>query len=236
MRTNDALSKGRLLASPGHPTWAGPLQTGTFPIGLDHRRDGLAHVPASWLRTNQPGPLLLMLHGAGGSAAHVLPMVQEDAESHGVLVLAPDARDATWDVIRGGFGPDVAFIDLALSQAFTTYAIDPDRIAIGGFSDGASYALSLGLSNGDLFSDVLAFSPGFAAPAEVDGTPRIFLSHGRADEVLPIERCGRRLARELQRASYDLDYCEFAGGHVVPPNLVKAAFARFMGQEPRATR
>jgi predicted esterase len=177
-----------------------------------------------------------MLHGAGGSATQVLPMVRDAAERHGVLVLAPDARDATWDVIRGGYGPDVAFVDLALGQVFATYAIDPGRIAVGGFSDGASYALSLGLGNGGLLGHVLAFSPGFAAPAEVHGTPRIFLSHGRADKVLPIERCGRRLARELRRAGYDLDYREFAGGHLMPPDLVEAAFARFMGQEDRATR
>ncbi len=139
-------------------------------------------------------------------------------------------------MIRGGYGPDAAFVDLALGQVFATYAVDPHRIAVGRFSDGASYALSLGLGNGGLFSDVLAFSPGFAAPAEVHGSPRIFLSHGRADEVLPIERCGRRLARELRRAGYDLDSREFAGGHVVPPDLVEAAFGRFMGGEDRAAR
>ncbi len=236
MPTDNAALRGRLLARPARPNWAGPLRVGPIPIGLGHRRDGLVHVPASWSRTNQPGPLLLMLHGAGGSATQVLPMVRDAAERHGVLVLAPDARDATWDVIRGGYGPDVAFVDLALGQVFATYAIDPGRIAVGGFSDGASYALSLGLGNGGLLGHVLAFSPGFAAPAEVHGTPRIFLSHGRADKVLPIERCGRRLARELRRAGYDLDYREFAGGHLMPPDLVEAAFARFMGQEDRATR
>ncbi len=232
MPTDDTSSQGLLLARPGRPDWAGPLPAGTVPIGLGHRRDGLVHVPASWPRS-VPGPLLLMLHGAGGSAAQVLPIVREAAESHGVLVVAPDARDATWDVIRGGYGPDVAFVDLALSQAFATYAVDPGRIAVGGFSDGASYALSLGLGNGELFGDVLAFSPGFAAPAEVRGAPRVFLSHGRADEVLPIERCGRRLARMLRQAGYDLDYREFAGGHVVPSEMVEAAFARFMGRAAR---
>jgi hypothetical protein len=40
----------------------------------------------------------------------------------------------------------------------------------------------------------------------------------------------------LQRAGYDLDYCEFEGGHVVPLDIVNAAFERFMGREHRATR
>ena len=33
-----------------------------------------------------------------------------------------------------------------------------------GFSDGASYALSLGAANGDLFTHIAAFSPGFMRP------------------------------------------------------------------------
>jgi predicted esterase len=88
----------------------------------------------------------------------------------------------------------------------SSYAIDPARVAIGGFSDGASYALSLGLTNGDLFSHVLAFSPGFMAPAGQEGSPRIFVSHGTRDAVLPIDRCSRRIVPTLRRAGYDVAY------------------------------
>ena len=77
---------------------------------------------------------------------------------------------------------------------------------------------------------------GFAAPVAAQGSPRIFLSHGREDEVLPIKRCGRHLARALGQAGYDLDYREFAGGHVVPPDLVNAAFARFLGADEGSAR
>jgi predicted esterase len=41
-----------------------------------------------------------------------------------------------------------------LSFVFDAYPVDPERIAVSGFSDGASYALSLGLINGTLFSQV----------------------------------------------------------------------------------
>lgn len=229
---SDEALEGMLLARPTGVADTKAPPVGTFPIGLGHARDGLMFVPASWAR-DEPGPFLLMLHGAGGSAAQALALVQGAAESHGVLVFAPDSRGRTWDVIRGGYGPDVSFIDLALGQAFATFAVDPGRIAVGGFSDGASYALCLGLGNGDLFGNVLAFSPGFAAPAQIQGTPRVFLSHGREDTVLPIDRCGRRVARSLEEAGYDLDYHEFTGGHVVPPDLLDAAFARFLGGEER---
>jgi predicted esterase len=58
--------------------------------------------------------------------------------------------------------------------------------------------------------------------------PRIFISHGNKDEVLPGERCGRRLARELTAAHYDVDYREFAGGHIVPPEMADAAVNRVL--------
>jgi predicted esterase len=104
-----------------------------------------------------------------------------------------------------------------LAWTFSSYAIDPARVAIGGFSDGASYALSLGFTDGDLFPHVLAFSPGFAAPARRVGSPRIFVSHGTRDAVLPIDRCSRRIVPTLQRTGYDVAYRKFDGGHAVPP-------------------
>jgi predicted esterase len=174
-----------------------------------------------------------MLHGAGGTASQVLPLVQEAADRHGILVLAPDSRDrGSWDVIRNGaYGPDVAFLDAALADLFARCRVRPDRIAIGGFSDGASYALSLALINGGFFRAALAFSPGFAAPTTTADPPEIFISHGTRDEVLPIDPCGRRLARVLTEVGYRVTYREFDGGHVVPPAMVDAAFATFLDEE-----
>ena len=79
----------------------------------------------------------------------------------GVAILAPNSRDTTWDAFTDSFGPDVEFLNRALERVFETVAIDPARIAVGGFSDGATYAIALGLINGELFKRVAAFSPGF---------------------------------------------------------------------------
>lgn len=208
-------------------------ETGTIPLGLGAVRDGLVFVPPT-AEQDRPLPLLVMLHGAGASAADVMPMVAACAAHHSVLVLAPDSRGRSWDVILREYGPDVVFLDRALDRLSRGHAVDPGRVAIGGFSDGASYALSLGLINGALFSDILAFSPGFAAPTRTEDRPRIFLSHGREDPVLPIDHCGRRAARQLARSGYDVDYHEFSGGHVVPTAMVEAAFRRFVGRTSQA--
>jgi phospholipase/carboxylesterase len=130
--------------------------------------------------------------------------------------------------VRRRYGPNLALIDRALEQTFSRYAVAPERVAIGGFSDGASYALSIGVTNGELFSHILAFSPGFAAPVETHGSPRIFVSHGVGDRVLPIDACSRRLVPALQKAGYDVDYREFDGGHTMPLDVIVPAIERFL--------
>ncbi|HWT24671.1 MAG TPA: alpha/beta hydrolase-fold protein, partial [Solirubrobacteraceae bacterium] len=143
----------------------------------------------------------------------------------GALLLAPDSRGRTWDVIEGGFGPDVATLDEALAAIYAEWPVDPCRTVLSGFSDGASYALSLGLANGDRFSHLAAFSPGFMAPGARHGRPPVFVSHGRADPVLPIDRCSRRIVPRLRSAGHLVCYREFDGGHGVPPAIARDALA-----------
>ena len=113
--------------------------------------------------------------------------------------------------------------------------LDTRRLAITGFSDGASYALSLVITNGDLFTRIIAFSPGFMAPATRRGKPRVFVSHGTRDRVLPIERCSRRVVPQLDHAGYRVWYREFEGGHVVPPEIGHRTvrwFVAYRGGDP----
>ena len=216
---------GRLTARPQPPDRDGDAPAGTRPLGLGQDRDGLVHVPPTY-RPDRPAPLLVILHGAGGDARQVLPMARPAADDLGILVVAPESRGRTWDVIRGGYGPDVRFLDRALAAVFARYSVDPARVAIAGFSDGASYALSLGLANGDLFGRVLAFSPGFVAAGPRHGRPRVFVSHGVRDEVLPIDDTSRDLVPGLRRDGYEVEYREFDGGHVVPPGIAREAIGR----------
>ena len=167
--------------------------------------------------------MLVLFHGAGASARAGVAVLSEGAGDHNGIVLAPQSAGSTWDVIERGFGPDVQRLDRALASVFATCPVDPSRVMFGGFSDGASYALSLGLDNGDLARHLVAFSPGFAAPAAPCGNPRILVTHGIDDAVLPIDRCSRRLVLRLRRAGYDVTVREFDGGHVVPPDMVRRA-------------
>jgi predicted esterase len=221
--TEPARGLARLSARPSAKP-SGTVAPGLSPLGLESPRDGLLFVPSGYTPA-KPLPLVLSLHGASGSAKGAMERARAQAEARGFLVLAVDSRDGTWDAIRSEFGPDVAFINRALQYTFDRYAVDPERIAVLGFSDGASYALGLGLPNGDLFRRIIAFSPGMIPSSETPdhGKPPVFLSHGTQDPILPIERTSRILVRGLKRDGYDVTFVEFEGVHTVPPQVLTQA-------------
>jgi phospholipase/carboxylesterase len=146
------------------------------------------------------------------------------ADDTGAVLLAPDSRATTWDAIGGGFGPDVEFIDRALRWVFERCDVNAARLVLSGFSDGATYALALGLANGDLFSHILAFSPGFLIPIDQQrGRPAVCISHGVKDSILPIDQCSRRIVPLLKQAGYSVRFEEFEGGHQMPAEVIKSA-------------
>ncbi len=216
--------QGRITARPPDRRPRTGLSAGLERLEPHGGVPGLLYVPAR-VRPELPVPLVLVLHGAGATAQHGLELLVGPADDAGLVLLAPSSQGRTWDLVLGGYGPDVAWIDRALAEVFQRLPVDPSRLAVGGFSDGASYAISLGLTNGDLFSHVLAFSPGYAAPARRRGRPRLFLSHGTRDRVLPIDACSRRLVPELRQAGYQVRYREFEGGHAVPAAIARDAVA-----------
>jgi len=215
-----------LRARPVPVTQAAPA--GLQPLKLGSKRDSYLYVPLQY-DPARPAPLVLLLHGAGGHAHHGLALLQHLADDKHMLLVAPASAGQTWDVIlHRSYGTDTALLDQALEQVFRHYAVDASHIAIGGFSDGASYALSLGLANGELFRHVIAFSPGFIAPVTPRGQPRIFISHGRHDNVLPIDPCSRRIVPQLQQAGYELAYHEFNGAHEIPGEIAQKAVDWFL--------
>ena len=220
---------GRLLSRPAAPSEHSepaqdPPEPGLHSLAAAGLPDHLLLVPAQAAR---PVPLGVWFHGAGGHASRSVQGVREVADASGALLLLPSSVGSTWDLLTGGLGRDTARLDAALDHVFARCPVG--RVAFAGFSDGASYALSLGLANGDLAEAVLAFSPGFVAPPGVVGRPRCWVAHGTADTVLPVDRCGRRVAALLGRQEYDVRYEEFDGPHVVRPDLLASSFAWWLG-------
>lgn len=216
----DGLLHAKPGAVPADAKW--PLAPGQYPLGMGDGRDGKLRVP------HGPGhgalPLIVMLHGAGGDADRALSRIAGIADA--ALVVAPESLGQTWDVLMGGYGPDVQRLDARLAALFADWPLDPARLVIAGFSDGASYALSLAVMNGGLFTHALGFSPGFVAPLSIsERRARMFVSHGEDDQILSITHCSRRFVPKLGRAGFDVEYVEFAGGHEVPEAIAERALA-----------
>ena len=209
-----------------------PAQTGSAGLQKLSNRNGLIYVPANH---SEPLPLLILLHKSGGSPKEWFAggeSLAPYAEKGRFIVLAPESPSPSWGTGPKTWGYDYVAINRGLEEAFARCAIDRNRIAIGGFSDGASYALSLGLANGDVFGYVVAFSPGFIVKAHARGRlgrnnevqiPLVYIAHGTADNVLPIASTSRIFASSLKKNGYTVEFHEFSGTHHLSRQVVDQA-------------
>ena len=173
--------QGRLTARPvtkgDKPETPPSIQT----LSVGNTRFGLISVPPGY-SPNWPAPLLVLLHGAGGEAKQAILAGGTIADETGLILLAPQSEGPTWDVIMGGYGSDVQRIDDALSEVFRRFAIDPHRVAIGGFSD----ALLCPVAGRDQWRPIPARRGLFARVRRLDhcrGSPTVLrlARHGRHD-------------------------------------------------------
>lgn len=209
--------------SPSKP----PLPPGINLLGIAEERDTVLYVPTD-LDLSAPVPMIVLFHGAGGSAERIMPFMKEHAERNRFLLLVPQSQFPTWDIAIAGNGPDLERLNLALAEVASRYPLDRERLAFAGFSDGGSYALSTGLSNGAIVTHIIAFSAGFMSVMMPEGEPRVFIAHGLQDEQLPTETSARPHVAKLQAAGYDVRFLEFNGNHSVQPPIVELAVEFFL--------
>jgi phospholipase/carboxylesterase len=208
----------------------------------------IAFLPES-IRAGQPTPVIVLLHGAGGNPKAFIPKFRSEAEKRGVVLLAVKSKGPSWDMIEAirkqqnsGRGNDpivpVTNIDEPriraavgkLSQCVTT---DAAHTALAGFSDGASYAMTIGPAHPDPYRTLLLFSPGFAIlTGDPDPTQRVFMSHGRKDSILPFGDRETNLVPGLKAAGMTLTFRPFDGDHLIPPDVMREAFDFFLSTAP----
>ncbi|MDL2283588.1 esterase [Oxalobacter sp. OttesenSCG-928-P03] len=217
---------GRMTFTITPPT-KDPLPPGLHSLGLAEERDTLLLVPEG-LEPSRPVPLFVMFHGASGSAEKVMPFVTDYAHKHKFIIMLPQSTYYTWDLTIGGHGPDLDRLGKALNIVSSHFAIDPEHFALAGFSDGASYALSTGLTNGDLISHIIVLSGGFMNVYMKTGKPRVFITHSPEDEQLNIKTSALKHHKELKELGYDIHFELFSGPHVIYPPVVEKAMAFFL--------
>jgi phospholipase/carboxylesterase len=208
-----------------------PPSPGRHALDPSDERSAVLVVPET-IDPTRPAPLMVLFHGGGGSAEKILPMMERHAFDRGFLLLAPQSLFPTWDLVIAGNGPDRERLETALSWVADRFLLDPGRLAFAGHSDGGSYALSLGLTNGDFVTHLIVSSAGFMSVHIQTGAPRVFISHGIADEQIPINRSARIHAASLREAGYEVTAIEYNGVHAYQPSVVALAVDFFLGPSP----
>jgi phospholipase/carboxylesterase len=225
------------------------VPTGYF----DFRNGVVGYIPPSI--AGKRAPLLVLLHGAGGEGVDMVERFKAEADRRGVILLAPKSGGVTWDTVLyfnpdyGSFAPiaklpptnppvafgaDIKRVDKALSMLLEHVAVEPERVGLLGFSDGATYALAIGPRNPRLFSTVIALSPGFAFPTMRKGRDqRIFLAHGTEDRVLRFIGSKRDIVPNLIRHGHKVTFVPFNGGHEVPADIAAQAIDYFLDKGQR---
>jgi phospholipase/carboxylesterase len=220
MRSIAALSIVALAALAGTTNSSanteGACSAGVHTLSLGSGRTALMRVTPRGDKERRA--LLLVLHGAHGSASDALTAFRGGWNAHGLVLVAPAARGSSWSVERGS-GEDLAAIGHALTQTYARCAIDARRVGIGGFADGATAALSLGMTNGRLFRAIIALSPGRVSKQTAVGRPRIFVAAPTGGGLVPT----------LRREGYAVAFRPFADGHDVSETLSRAAVRWFLG-------
>lgn len=198
-------------------------------LGLsDDGRDGTLFVPKSY----KPGtkmPLVIMLHGFSGWGDNQRRLF-DLAEELGFIVVAPESRDITWGKEAPGFDQDVRYIGAAFRHVGSLVDVDFDHVALGGQSDGAGYALTMGLAYGDTFNHLIVLAGGgLIEPIRRQGKPKIFIAQGVKDTTMPPDVSGRKNYK-LLKDDYDVTYREHAGGHATPAAITREAMLWFLGR------
>jgi predicted esterase len=102
-------------------------------------------------------PAIVALHdGTGPQAA--IAWWSAEAARHGYIVVAPEYRVAGQDKEYHYSSSEHAAVELALRDAKRRYAIDSDRVFLGGQLVGANMAWDFGLAHPDLLAGVVVVS------------------------------------------------------------------------------
>jgi poly(3-hydroxybutyrate) depolymerase len=198
---------------------AAPSATGVVP--LEHAESRALLLVPETLEPGRRYPLLTVLHGAGRQDELLARAYQSEPARRHALFLVPRSHHLTWDLLACDERPDLDFLDWAYAWIRRRYAVDPARQALIGYSDGASYALSVGLSNPRLFRAVMGWAAGFvvldvANLTEGDPKPAVLLEYGTHDELFPFEQVALPMRDNLERLGYRVEFRVDEGGRHWP--------------------
>jgi phospholipase/carboxylesterase len=163
--------------------------TGIFHVGGDKTNDrgGYSlYVPETY-DPERLRPLVMALHGGYSHGRDFIWMWLREARTRGFILLSPTSVDRTWSLMNIERDADPLMEHLKGVQS--RYNIDTSRILVTGMSDGATFALGLGLQESSPFSAIVPVSGVLAAKdLSYARGRRIYWVHGALDWMFPVNR------------------------------------------------
>ena len=153
------------------------------------------------------------------------------------LFLVVRSTAPTWDLLIGEERPDLDFLEHAYAEIYRRVRVDHARQALIGYSDGASYALSVGLSNPQLFRALMGWAAGFvaieneAAAPEVR-RPAVLVEYGTHDELFPFEQVAVPMREQLEAFGCAVTFRVDEGGRHWPSGTFQDEALDWFFSEP----
>jgi phospholipase/carboxylesterase len=182
--------------------------------------------------TGEPAGALVLFHGRGADEHDLFPLLDAldpQRRLHGYTPRGPLAlppAGAHWYVVpRVGFPDTETFDDsyALASEWLDALPFSPERIVLGGFSQGAVMSFALGLGRDRPNPAAIAAFSGFIPTVDgwepaLDDRPPVALGHGTFDEIIPVT-----FAREAHRLLGDDNvlYREYPLPHAIDPRFVE---------------
>jgi predicted esterase len=195
------------------PAWCGSGKTTTETIQFRAQsRKYQLFVPKS-LPSTGAVPLLVTLHGSGGSGAGMVEQWKALAAEEQVIVAGPDSRNsASWSVPADG--PDL--LHEIVERLKRAYPIDPRRVYLFGHSAGAIFTLQMSMRESQYFAAAAlhagALNPYEAVEALSSARRQIPIAvfAGMSDRIVPIDAV-RGTCALFRKGGFPVELIELPG-------------------------
>jgi len=182
----------------------------------------------------EPEGALVLLHGRGADEYDLHPLLDaldpgrrlHGYTPRGPLALPPGG--AHWYAVpRVGYPDPVTFREgyAQLTAWLDALPFPPERIVLGGFSQGAVMSYAAGLGEGRPRPAALVALSGFIPTVEgwkpdlEPPFPPLAIAHGTDDPVIAVD-FGRRARETLETAGAEVLYYESPIGHSIDPQVI----------------